>query len=84
MAPAVNNSKVELLGTFKPDLSFKNLKKIQYKIVVFASKDDFVVKFRDILILQKALPNVNYKIFENKWHFSQEKFNELYKELWKN
>ena len=81
IAPAVDDSELELLGTFKPDLTFKNLKKYQNKIVVFASKDDFVVPFREIEILKKHLPKATYKIFDDKWHFLQEKFYELYDEI---
>jgi predicted alpha/beta hydrolase family esterase len=66
VAPAIDDSDIELLGCFKPDLKFTNLNKYQNKIVVFASKDDFIVPFKQIKILQEKLPNINYKIFENK------------------
>ena len=81
IAPAVEDSEIELLGTFKPDLKFKNLKNYQNKIVVFASKDDFIVPFKEIELLQKKLPNIDYRIFKDKWHFLQEKFPELLNEI---
>lgn len=81
VAPAIDDSDIELLGCFKPDLKFTNLNKYQNKIVVFASKDDFIVPFKQIKILQEKLPNINYKIFENKWHFLQERFDELLTEI---
>ena len=81
VAPATEDSKIELLGNFKPDLEFKNIKNHQTKIVVFASKDDFVVPFKEIELLQEKLENINYRIFENKGHFLQEKFEELIEEI---
>lgn len=81
IAPAIEDSEIELLGSFKPDLSFKNLKKFQNKITIFASKDDFIVPFKEIETLKKYLPDANYKIFDNKWHFLQEKFYELLNEI---
>ena len=81
VAPATKDSEIELLGTFKPDLEFNNLKKYQDKIIVFASKDDFIVPYKEIELLQEKLANIDYRIFENKWHFLQEKFDELYEEL---
>lgn len=81
VAPATEDSEIELLGTFKPDLEFNNLKKYQDKIIVFASKDDFIVPYKEIELLQEKLANIDYRIFENKWHFLQEKFDELYEEL---
>ena len=81
VAPATEDSEIELLGTFKPNLEFNNLKKYQDKIIVFASKDDFIVPYKEIELLQEKLANIDYRIFENKWHFLQEKFDELYEEL---
>ena len=80
VAPAIKDSPNELLWSFTPNLNFLNLKKYENKIVVFASKDDFIVPFEEIEILQKIL-KVKYQIFEDKGHFLQEKFNELYKEI---
>ena len=81
VAPATEDLEIELLGNFKSDLEFKTLKNYQTKIVVFASKDDFVVPFKEIELLQENLENINYKIFGNKWHFLQEKFDELIEEV---
>ena len=81
VAPASDDTDEELIWKFRPDLSFKNLKNYQDKIVVFASKDDFMVPYKEIELLQEKLPNIDYRIFEDKWHFLQENFTELYEEL---
>lgn len=81
VAPAPEDLEVEVLGTFKPNLDFKNIRKNQDKITIFASKDDFIVPFKWIESLQKNLNNINYKIFKDRWHFLQEKFEELMEEL---
>ena len=81
IAPACKDSENEVLWTFKFDLNFKNLINFQDKIEIFWSKDDFVVPFEEIKILQKALPKVKYHIFENKGHFLQEEFKELVEKI---
>ena len=81
VAPAFKDDKNEVLGNFNFEKNLENLKTIQEKITIFASKDDFVVDFSDIEDFQKVLPNSEYKIFENKWHFLQEDFEELIEEI---
>jgi len=77
VAPAFKDNKNELLWTFNFDKNLDKLKQIQDKIAIFASKDDFIVPFDDIQDLQKTLNKSNFKIFENKWHFLDEDFDEL-------
>lgn len=76
IAPALNTAN-ELIWSFAFDQSLKNIQDIQEKIVVFGSKDDFLVDFKDIEILQKSIPKAEFHIFENKGHFLQEDFTEL-------
>jgi predicted alpha/beta hydrolase family esterase len=77
VAPAFKDSNNEVLWTFNFDKNLENLKKIQEKLVIFGSKDDFVIPFDDIEDFQKRLKNAEFKIFENKGHFLQEDFREL-------
>lgn len=81
VAPALNDSEVELIWSFKTEQSFLNLQWIQDKIVVFGSRDDFLVDFSDIEILQKKLANSKFYTFNDRWHFLQEDFIELVEEI---
>jgi predicted alpha/beta hydrolase family esterase len=82
VAPWFRDNKIwGLLWTFNFDKKLENLKKIQDKIIIFGSKDDFLVKFIDIESFMNVLPRAKYKIFENKWHFLQEDFPELIEEI---
>jgi len=82
IAPPFKDSDLELLWNFNfKNREFKNIKKIQDKIKIFGSKDDFVVPFEDIEDYKKNLPNSEFHIFEEKWHFLQEEFVELIEEI---
>jgi len=81
VAPWFKDDKNEVLWNFNFDKKLENLKKIQKKITIFGSKDDFLVDFSDIEDFMKVLPNSKYKIFEGKGHFLQEDFNELIEEI---
>ena len=82
VAPAVEDTKEELLWSFKPSFEeLTRLKNFQHKLVVFASKDDPIVPYQGIQKLQKVLPQAKYYIFENKGHFWDLEFPELVKEL---
>jgi len=50
-------------------------------IVIFHSKDDFVVPFAHGEALAKALPEAKFVVFENKNHFLIEEFPELLAEI---
>jgi len=65
------------LWTFSVKNSLLKLKNYQDKIIVFASKDDPIVKFDEIEYMMKVLPNIDYRIFNNKGHFLQKDFIEL-------
>ncbi len=81
IAPACLDSDNEVLGSFTPDIDFKKLVNFQDNIEIFWSKDDFVVPFKEIQALEKALPYITYHIFNDKWHFLQEDFPELIKKI---
>jgi uncharacterized protein len=82
VAPWFKNNKIwEVLWTFNFDKNLINVKKIQNKITIFGSKDDFLVDFSDIEDFMEVLPNSKYKIFEDRWHFLQEEFYELIEEI---
>lgn len=50
-------------------------------IVIFHSKDDFVVPFAHGKALAKALPQAKFRVFEDKNHFLIEEFPELLAEI---
>jgi len=81
VAPGIDDSEEEVLWTFNVKDNLKNLEKNQNKFIVFASKDDFIVNYSEIETLQKYLPNLTYKVFENKGHFLDRKFPELVEEI---
>ena len=81
VAPWFKDDEKEVLWNFNFDKDLKKIKKIEEEITIFGSKDDFLVDFSDIEDYKKVLPNVKYKIFENKWHFLQEDFDELIEEI---
>ncbi len=83
VAPAYKDDEKEVLGNFNFSKPLNNLKKIQEKIIIFWSKDDFIVDFSDIEDFKKELPKAKFMIFEDKGHFLQEDFVELVEEFGK-
>jgi len=81
VAPAFKDDDIEILWKFNFNQKLENLGKIQEKIIIFWSKDDFIIPFSDIEDFMKVLPKAKYRIFENKGHFLQEDFDELKEEL---
>jgi hypothetical protein len=65
--------------TLGKDLSM--LKDQSEKLVIFFSKDDPVVPFRDLSKYQDALPQAEVRIFEDRGHFNQEEFPEIIEEI---
>ena len=81
VAPAFKDSELEVLWTFNFNSKLEGLQDIQDRIVIFGSKDDFIVPFSDIEDLKKVLLNAQYYVFEDRWHFLQEEFEELIEEI---
>ncbi len=81
VAPAYKDDEKEVLWNFNFSKPLDNLKKIQEKIIIFWSKDDFIVAFSNIKDFKIELPKAKFMIFENRGHFLQEDFNELIKLL---
>ena len=82
VAPALDKTPLEEIGTFRPNLEkIKLLNDYSQKIHIFASKDDEIVPFKQINMLKQVLPDANYHIFSDKGHFLTENFPELIKEL---
>jgi len=71
----------DLIWNFRFDQNLDNLKKYQNNIILYHSKDDFVVPFSHFESFKKVLPNAEFKIFEDKWHFIDEKFDELIEDV---
>ena len=79
VAWAFEDDEIEVLWNF--NFNINTLKKYEDKISFYHSKDDFVVNFSDLEKFKDKLPNADYKIFENKWHFIEETFRELIKDI---
>lgn len=78
VAPAVLDSDTELLGSFHFEKSLENYKNFENITNFYFSKDDEIVTFENYEHLQKVLPNAQFHIFKNMWHFIfQEHFEEL-------
>lgn len=69
VAPASQDSKDELLWSFKFDLELNNFKKYDKITAFYFSKDDPIVPFYEYDYFSKVLPGFKYNIFEDKWHF---------------
>lgn len=69
IAPAIFDTKDELLWSFKVDSNLENFKKYEKVTNMYFSKDDEVVLFETCEYLQKKLWESNFEIFENMWHF---------------
>lgn len=81
VAPWFRDDDKEVLWSFNFDWKLNNLNKISEKIVIFWSKDDFLVDFSDIEDFKERLVNSKFNIFEDRWHFLQEDFPELIEEI---
>lgn len=66
-----------LLWDFNYDKKLSNFKKYQEITTFYHSKDDHIVDFSDMLDFREELPLATYRIFENRWHFIDKKFQEL-------
>lgn len=76
-APFDDVDSKESLASFKLPSSLKKFSGQTGKIYVIHSKDDPVVPFEDLRKYQRALPNAETMIFDNKEHFNQETFPEI-------
>lgn len=81
IAPASRDIPWDLIWSFWFNLNMKNLKEIQEKIVIFHSKDDFVVPFEHMDDYRKVLKKSDFRIFEDNGHFLDEDFPELIEEI---
>ncbi len=81
VSPASRDIPWDLLWSFKFDENLEKFKKFEDKLVIFFSKDDFVVPFEHLEDYKRGLPNAKYRIFEDRGHFLQEDFDELIEEI---
>lgn len=82
VAPPFKDSSNEVIWTFNfKNRNLENLKKIQDKITILGSKDDFVVPFEDIEDYMEVLPKVKYIISENYGHYLWEEVPEIVEEI---
>lgn len=74
LAPAIKDSKNELLGTFNFDFEkLKKIEKIAEKIYIYHSLDDKIVDFSNSLELKKYLNIDFFRKFKKRWHFYDSK-----------
>ena len=71
----------DVIWNFRFNQNLDNLKKYEEKIILYHSKDDLVVSFSHFENFRKLLPNSEYKIFEDRFHFIDETFPELIKDI---
>ena len=82
VAPPFKDDEKEVIWTFNfINTNFKNLSKIQHRITILGSKDDFVVPFDDIKDYMKFLPEVKYVLSEDYGHYLWEEVPEIIEEI---
>ncbi|MES2216355.1 MAG: alpha/beta fold hydrolase [Patescibacteria group bacterium] len=69
------------IGDFALQTTLKDFALQSEKIILYFSKDDDVVPFKDLGKYQKALPSATAKIFEDRGHFSQTEFPEIVEDI---
>lgn len=77
IAPASQNTPNEKLWSFKFDKKLESFRKYENITNFYFSEDDEVVPFKQCLDLQKILKDSKYNIFQDKWHFRMQHFEEL-------
>ncbi len=78
-APYKERKDEDCLGDFKLPSNLNNLKKQVKKIYILHSKDDNVVPYEDSSYYHNMLEGSNLIIFNDKGHFNQPDFPELFK-----
>lgn len=90
VAPIVSNdfqkeNDTEDTGTFTFSISkLKDLENICGEIYVWHSKDDMICDFKNAEFIKQEIPNTKFKVFENRGHFFQSTFLELFDVLFAN
>jgi hypothetical protein len=69
------------LADFGIPKDFSNLDKQVKDIFIYHSKDDSVVPFDDLKKYERSLPKAKLRIFEDRKHFWQERFEELERDI---
>lgn len=69
------------LADFKLKKDLSLLQNQSEKLFIYQSRDDAVVPFADFEKYKKALPDANFREFNNKEHFSQKNFPEIVWEI---
>ena len=81
VAPAFEDNKKELLGSFNFDKKLEKLQLYSHIITLYYSLDDFVIPVSDFENFKKILWDIECKEFRNKWHFLQENFPEIIEDI---
>ncbi|MFO0743530.1 MAG: alpha/beta hydrolase [Candidatus Paceibacterota bacterium] len=71
----------ESLADFALENTVEKLSDYTDKIFLYQSKDDTAVAFFDVEKYKRDLPNATLRIFEDRGHFTQEKFPELINDI---
>ncbi len=69
------------LKEFAPLGSFSTFTKQAETIILYHSKDDPVVPFKELIKYQKALPSATVRVFENEQHFNLARFPKILEDL---
>lgn len=81
MVSPVFSEKKEILWSFDFDKNLTNLKNHENIMTFYHSTDDEIVDYHDMLDYKKVLPKADYKTFENRGHFIEERMHELEKDI---
>ena len=81
VAPPYNIDEGRALVEFVLPVSLENFERQGGKIFIYHSRDDYVVAFSELSKYQKVLPKAQFKIFEDRGHFSQEEFPEIIEDI---
>lgn len=81
IAWAFRDDDKEILWNFNFDKNLINFKKYEDLINFYHSTDDLIVSINDVEDFRKLLPNSEYKIYNNKFHFIDENFPELIEDI---
>lgn len=80
-APFEDNPPFYELGDFTPPNDFRQVVKQAETIVLYHSRDDRSVPFRNMERLKNVLPKADLRIFEDRGHFMQSELPELVRDI---
>ena len=81
VAPAFEDSEQVVLGSFNFDKKLLKFRELSDKITMYYSLDDCVINPQDFVKFKKTLWNIKFREFDDRGHFSIEKFPEIIEDI---